>query len=592
MCRRVIVIMEKALKQYSLWEKEFLPQDLRDELIQIKEENEEIYDRFCRDLSFGTSGLRGKMGAGTNRMNQVVIRRATMGIADYLLERHRRPAMAVSYDTRRNSRRYAVMVAETLSERGIDAWITESPQPVPLLSFAIREMGLDGGIMITASHNPKEFNGYKVYDHCGNQIDDEKARLIESYIDRHEYFPARPAEEAEQDGSEPGEGEIRPVPDRVIQSYRDHICSLGLWWTDERERRQRAMERLSVIYTPLDGTGFPHVMEVFRKLGLKKVTIVESQTTFNGEFSTCPSPNPENRQVFEEAMALPECEEADLIIATDPDSDRMGVMVREEGGGPFVQLSGNQVGVLLFDYLCRCLGREGLRGKRAYKSLVSTPMLDRIAAAYGVKVENTLTGFKNIAARIETLHQEGREDEFLFGFEESLGYLYGLYTRDKDGVMASQLICLAAAAWKEKGLTLAERLKQLYQQYGYMESRSDALVFTQEKDRGQIQSMMGGLLAGNLKTVLDLPVKSDVSFAAEQVYQGQIREGSGRQHAFILRPSGTELKLKLYVFAEGASRQEACRTADRILAELKDFLYDFLKNNDELRNNDGVKEYE
>ena len=566
------------MEQYSRWEKEILPSDLREELLEIKDNKEEIYDRFCRDLTFGTSGLRGKMGAGTNRMNSVVIRRVTMAIGDYLTEQREHPSLILSYDTRKHSREYAIIAAETLAAQGVEAWITEEPEPVPLLSYAVREMGIGGGIMITASHNPKEFNGYKVYDHCGNQIGEEKARLIEAYIRKHDYF-----EETRDEKGKKKRGSIHLVPGEVIERYRQSISRLALWWTEDEKQRNRAMERLSVLYTPLDGTGFSHVTEIFKRLGIKKISVVKSQMVFDGEFKTCPSPNPENRQVFDEALKSENAAGADLIIATDPDSDRMGVMVR--ANDKFIQLSGNETGVLLFDYLCRCLDAEVLREKVVYKSLVSTPLLDRIAAEYGIKVKNTLTGFKNIAAEMERLQSRGREKDFLFGFEESLGYLYGTYTRDKDGVMASQLICLAAAFWLTRGLTLTERLEQIYQRYGYVDARSDYFLFSAEKDRQNITAMMDCLLKGELKQVRNLPVKEDRTYAKEQVYQGEIMSREGRRHKFIIRPSGTELKLKIYAFAEGSSREEACRAAEAIIEEIKLFLIHFL------RNKDGVTEY-
>jgi len=572
--------MEKALKEYTRWLSEALPQDLREELETIKENKEEIYDRFCRHMTFGTSGLRGRMGAGTCFINSVVLKRATMGIADYVLERRPHPAIAISYDTRQNSQDYAYGVAEVLSARGIDVWIMEEAQPVPLLSFAVRHLGLSGGIMITASHNPKEYNGYKVYDHYGNQIDDAKARKIEGYIEKHGYF--------DEPRRAPGTaGNIFTVPRNTIEAYRDAIADLAPWPRDafQRDIPQGGVLKkdLHLIYTPLNGTGIKHVPEILHRAGIEIEQLVECQLEGDGLFATCPSPNPENRQAFAEAEKLVRVRlaegkpAADLIVATDPDCDRMGAMVHHNG--EYILLSGNQMGEVLFDYLCICHGgpeKLGLEGKRLYKSLVSSPLVDLMAAPHGIRVENTLTGFKNIALQMERLAEAGCEEEFFFGFEESIGYLYGTYTRDKDGVMAAQLACLAAAYWKAQGMTLLDRLDQIHDRYGFVETRAGALHFKREKDREVIARLMEALHGGQLQEILDCPVKADSTYAKENIYQGRIEkeDSAGRHcsHRFVVRPSGTELKLKSYVFAEGTCQGDAEDAADSLLKALQTWL--------------------
>ena len=565
--------MEKALKQYTRWLSETLPADLREELENIKDCEEEIHDRFCRDMTFGTSGLRGRMGAGTCRINSVVLKRATMGIADYVLGRRPHPAMAISYDTRRNSREYAFGVADVLAARGIDVWIMEEAQPVPLLSFAIRYLGLSGGIMITASHNPKDYNGYKVYDHFGNQIDDAKARLIEGYIEKHGYF--------DEPRLSPGiSGKIFPVPREAIAAYRREIAALAL---RPEDCPAGCGTDLQVIYTPLNGTGIRHVPEILQRAGLKCLQLVENQLEGDGRFETCPSPNPENPQAFQEARNLAEKRAsegkpaADLILATDPDCDRMGCMVYH--GGEYVLLSGNQMGELMFDYLCICHGgreKKGLEGKIVYKSLVSSPLADLMAAPHGIQVGNTLTGFKNIALQMEKLAEEGREKDFLFGFEESIGYLYGMYTRDKDGVLAAQLAYLTAAYWKAEGMTLLDRLAQIHDQYGFVETRAAAIHFKLEKDRRIMSALMEALLGGELCRILGCPVETDLTYGKENIFQGTIKQkdSAGRlcSHRFIVRPSGTELKLKSYVFAEGSCQEDAEEAADGLLKALQTWL--------------------
>ncbi|MGN0715177.1 MAG: phospho-sugar mutase, partial [Anaerovoracaceae bacterium] len=561
--------MEREQREYTIWCGEDLPKELQRQLLEIKGNEEEICDRFCRGLTFGTSGIRGRMGVGTCRMNPVVVRRATLGIADYVSSRYAHPAIVISYDTRMHSEEYAYVTAETLADRGIDTWIMGKPQPVPLLSFAVRHMGLAGGIMITASHNPREYNGYKVYDHLGNQIDDEKARQIEACIEDHGYF------EKEENRTEI-RGRIRTVPQDIIEDYRNNISDRAVWWQADASACRKVMENLSVIYTPLNGTGLSHVTEILGRLGIRDLEVVECQTAGDGQFVTCPSPNPEYRKAFAEAERLAEKriaegrKPADLLLATDPDSDRMGAMVRN--GSEYVLLSGNQAGELIFDYLCDAVGGpdgKDLKHRVVYKSLVSSPLADRIGQVRGITVENTLTGFKNIAQKMEQLRQAGREEDFLFGFEESHGYLYGTYTRDKDGVMACQLICLAAGRCMEETLTLTEKLGQLHENYGYMETRAGALHFQREKDRQVMSDIMAELFAGSLQTVLNLPVEMDRAYEKENVFQGTVktRDVSGEdacclQHRFVIRPSGTELKLKVYVFAEGRNQEAASEAAD------------------------------
>ena len=567
--------MEREEREYTIWCRQKLSEELRSQLNEIKDDPEEIQDRFCGGLSFGTSGLRGRMGAGTSRMNQVVVRRATLGIADYTLQRHRHPAVAISYDTRMHSREFAQVTAETLAARGIDTWMMESPQPVPLLSFAVRQMELAGGIMITASHNPREYNGYKVYDHTGNQIDDEKARAIEAFIEGHGYFEDVP-------DCPDGRGRIRMVPGEVIEDYRQNISSRAVWWSADTTACRKAMEELSVIYTPLNGTGLSHVTEILTRLGIKDLEVVECQKEGDGQFATCPSPNPENRKAFAEGEKLARKrilegrKPADLILATDPDSDRMGVMVRDvrEPGG-YVLLSGNQAGEVIFDYLCDAAG-EARKEKVVYKSLVSSPLVDLMGRARGVRVGNTLTGFKNIAKEMERLRQAGREEDFLLGFEESHGYLYGTYTRDKDGVMACQLICLTAARCRQEGMSLMEKLHQLHEIYGYMETRAGAVHFQREKDRQVMDRIMEDLFAGGLPSVCGAPVEVDRTYEKERVFQAGITTDSDRgqrwTHRFVIRPSGTELKLKAYVFAGGQDEESASATADDILRSLMEWL--------------------
>jgi len=559
--------MERAFREYTRWKGENLPADLAAELDLMAQNQDEIYDRFCKDIAFGTSGLRGKMGAGTNRINSVVLRKATLGIARYLTERYQAPAVVIGYDTRINSEDYARAVAEVYAAKGVDAYLFSEPTPVPVVSFAVRHLGINGGIMLTASHNTKEYNGYKVYDHFGNQIDELKAALIETYISDEDPFCWQPSELC---------GRVINLDDSVRAAYIQAVKKETLWW-DEPEECRRALADLKVCYTPLNGSGYSYVMGVLENLGVKNITVVESQQAPDGNFPTCPSPNPENDHVYEEAFRVCEANDHkfDIIIATDPDSDRLGLVVRGEEG--YVHLSGNQVGELMFDYVCRChsegiCGRD-LSGKKvAFKSFVSSPLAEEIGRAYGVEVRNVFTGFKNIVREIEQMKAAGRENDFLFGFEESLGYLYGDYTRDKDGIMAAQMVCLMAAQQKAAGSDLIRKLESIYGRYGYTESIATSIVFRQEKDREKMAAMMEDLFRGKLKACQreDAPVRREFCYRQQKMYCADLDGG----HRVIVRPSGTELKLKIYIFAKGQSRDEAIDMAAGLCSWARNILED------------------
>ncbi len=378
--------MERYVNEYARWCGETLPDALKAELAAIENNKEEIYDRFCRDMYFGTSGMRGRMGAGTNWMNTITVRRATAAVANWLKEtsscREKRPTVVIGYDTRQNSGLYAQTTAQTLLSQGIDVWLSSQNMPVPVLSFAVRYLQADCGIMITASHNPKEYNGYKVYDNRGCQIDEATARCIEEHMAALDYFVQPQSTET---------GELRSFGDEIKKAYLQALYDNLAFWGEEDERRQ-AMAELKICYTPLNGVGYPYVTEILDRIGIKQKTDVLSQTEPDGNFPTCPSPNPEYPETFREALKTCAQEEQagrepfDLVLATDPDSDRLGVMVRNDDR--YTLLSGNQVGELLFDYLCKVRlpedDPESSKGKVAMKSYVSSPVVGRIAADKGM----------------------------------------------------------------------------------------------------------------------------------------------------------------------------------------------------------------
>ncbi len=546
-----INIMEKAYREYMRWCKENLPKELSEQLRAIDGNDEEIYSRFCKDIAFGTSGLREKMGAGTNRINSITIRKASIAISKYLNEKYERPSLVIGYDTRNNSEEYARIAAEAFSENGVDIYLFEEPTPVPAVSFAVREMKLSGGIMITASHNTREYNGYKVYDHYGNQIDDRKAKIIEEYMHISDPFSR---------GGTGKKGEIHRVSEEIKERYLEALDE-NTKKLREDEKVRRALGELKICYTPLNGTGMNYVPRQLAKIGMRpeNIIIVESQAEPDGDFATCPAPNPEYEAAFSEALALCGAQGAKpaLILATDPDSDRLGVMaLRVSGKSEYVKLSGNQVGEILLDYVCR--HAEPGRNYVAFKSHVSSPLAEDIAREYGIKLRNVFTGFKNIAFEMQHLADNPQEGEFLFGFEESLGYLYGDYTRDKDGVMASQLVCLAAAELAAEGRSLIDKLSQLYEKYGYIYTETFGVEFEREADRRKAESIMQGFFAGKFRTGDTL---REYCYREKKLYRADFAGG----HRLLVRPSGTEPKLKLYVFARGSER----RCAERSCAQIR-----------------------
>lgn len=557
--------MEKIIKQYSQWKEQALPDNLRAEIEDISDNQEQIYDRFCSELAFGTSGLRGKMGVGTNRINEIVIRRATMGVADYLLAKQKNSLIVISYDTRIGSKMFAESVAKALTMRGIDVYIFGEPTPVPVLSFTVKHLGASGGIMITASHNPKEYNGYKVYDHCGNQIDDLKARKVETYINKRSYFEE--IHEPEVSGTVTvDKGEIK-------EAYLEALKSNILCWTEDRDEFNKSMENLSVVYTPLNGSGRDFVMGAFDYLGVGNVKRVSEQWEHDGNFVTCPSPNPENPKALQKALEHAD-DSTDVIIATDPDSDRMGVMARKNGR--FERLTGDQVGILMLDYVCSC-HKKGINGKNlkgqkvVFKSLVSSPFAADIAKHYGVEIKNVPTGFKNIAKEMENLKQQGREEDFLFGYEESLGYLYGNYTRDKDGILAAQMTCLMAAQLKQEGKSLFDKIEELHKQHGYITSGANSIEFSMEKDRKTMEQIMEDLFGSKLTTMAGESLIPDNSYRHLKMFRASVPSG----HQIIIRPSGTELKIKIYAFAKGTSQEEADKNIEKIMADINEFAKEY-----------------
>ena len=509
-------------------------------------------DSFYRNLSFGTGGLRGVLGAGTNRMNIFTVMKATRGLGAYLLETFREPSCAVSCDSRIHSRDFAELTAAVLAEMGITVWIYPALEPTPMLSFAVRHLSASAGVMITASHNPAEFNGYKVYGRDGCQITLEAAACIQQMIDRQEdLYDSVPEFERYL-----ASGRIRYIPENVIESYYQSILKLRVY---------PCACPLHVVYSPLNGSGNIPVREMMKRLGNVRVTIVREQELPDGRFPTCPYPNPEIREAMNLAIAETVRSGADLCFATDPDCDRMGAGIRV--GSEVHLISGNDMGILMLDYLCRHMVKPDSIRPVVVKTIVTTDMAAALCRRYGLELRNVLTGFKYIGEQIARLEASGQEDRFLFGFEESYGYLSGTDVRDKDAVNAALLLCDMASELKMQGLTLLDRLHDLQTEFGLFVQR--LLTFKYEGENGalRMQQIMKSLRGEKeeLDPVLSGAERVDYLYDHTGLPKSDVISYSlSEDEKFIVRPSGTEPKLKAYLFARAQTAEEAEEKLNRL----------------------------
>ncbi len=508
--------------------------------------DEQLVSAFSSDLEFGTAGLRGVMGLGTARMNVYVIRRATKGLAVYLKNHFEEPKVAISYDSRNNSRRFAEAAAGVLAKAGIKTYMYAEMMPVPVLSYTTRYLNCDAGIMITASHNPKQYNGYKVYAATGGQILDAAADEILAEImklDMFEDVDYFSFEEALENGCE-------FVPEEVYNSFLAE-AEAASQFSDERD--------IEIVYTPLNGSGARPVQDILARNGFDKVSVVKEQLEPDGDFPTCPSPNPEKVEVYDLAVALAKEKNADIIVATDPDCDRVGVMAKK--GDEFVLITGNQLGILFTDYIA---GRtENPETKTMVTSVVSTPMVNRMAESYGIGMRRTLVGFKYIGEQIDLL-----KDGYMFGFEESNGYLVGQYARDKDGVVAAKMACQMAAYYKAQGRTLIDVLDDLYAKFGHC---VDQTVSVDLDDISRAKGIMAAIATREAAEKVFGDVSGFINYSADETglpktNMIQIEKEDGTR--VIVRPSGTEPKVKLYMsFYE----EDAAKLEERKKAILDDF---------------------
>lgn len=570
---------DEIMTAYKLWcEKAVDDADLQTELKEIAGDDEAIVDRFYRDLEFGTGGLRGVIGAGSYRLNVYTIRRATQGLADYVNGDFDNGSVAIAYDSRIKSDVFAKEAARVLAANGIKVYIYPELMPTPMLSFAVRYYSTSAGIVVTASHNPAKYNGYKVYGSDGCQITLDVANTVIGKINDVPMFGGAKIMSFEE-GLE--SGMIEYIGQDCIDAYLEKVVEQGIH-TD-----LVAGSGLKVVYTPLNGTGNKPVRAILSKIGIKEVTVVPEQENPDGNFPTCPFPNPEIKEALACGLKLCETVKPDLLLATDPDADRVGIAVPSPSGD-YVLFSGNEVGALLMEYICNERIALGTMPERpvAVKTIVTTDIVAKMAKEYGVELREVLTGFKFIGEQIGFLEADGEDSRYIFGFEESYGYLAGSYVRDKDSVVASMLICEMAAFYRTKGVSLLEARDRMYAKYGNYLHSQESFVCEGASGMQRMKEIMadlrnntpkeiGGLnvlkfgdyiaseeteLATGAKAVIDLPKSDVLAFRLEQ------------DASVIIRPSGTEPKIKAYYTTIGETREAAEKLQKTIADDFKAIL--------------------
>ena len=528
--------------EYQAWCMYAMEDDLQTDLLQYGEE--EIEDAFYRNLEFGTGGLRGILGAGTNRMNVYTVAKVTQGLADYIIKEHgNKASVVIGFDSRLKSELFARTTAAVFVANGISVHLWPKLNPVSTVSFATRFLNVSAGVMITASHNPRQYNGYKVYGHDGCQITTEAAMKILSEIEKLNVF---------KDVKRMNfnlifkTGKLKYIEECVLTSFLEKVKGQSQLYGEEIDKT------LSIVYTPLNGTGYIPVTRVLKESGFKNITLVEEQRLPDGNFPTCPYPNPEEKETL--ALGLEYCKKkkADVLLATDPDCDRVGIAVKNNQG-EYVLLSGNETGILLLDYICSQREKHKKMPKKPvmFKTIVSLEMAEEIAKHYGVESIDVLTGFKFIGEQIGLLEKKNQSNRFIFGFEESYGYLSGDYVRDKDGVGASYLICEMIAYYKSKGIALWDKLQDLYRMYGYYLNTLHSYLFTgalgADKMKVTMQKVHDNLKEGGEFAGLKVTNIVDYSLGVDGLPKSKVlkicMEGAC---SVIIRPSGTEPKLKLY----------------------------------------------
>lgn len=567
------------MKLYNEWlENAVEDADLIAELESIKGNEEEIHERFYKSLTFGTAGLRGVLGAGTNRMNIYVVRQATQGLANYILQKYGKGAVAISHDSRIKADLFMLEAARVLAGNGIKVYITSELQPTPVLSYLVRYFKCQAGIMVTASHNPAKYNGYKAYGEDGCQMTDVAAGIVYDEICKLDMF--KDVKVADFDEALKS-GLIEYVCENVYDTYLEKVM--------EQQVNPGICKGadLKVVYTPLNGAGNKLVRKVLNKIGVEEITVVPEQELPDGNFTTCPYPNPEIKEALQKGIELCEKVQPDLLLATDPDADRVGIAVKDYDGS-YRLISGNEDGIMLTDYILSSRKANGTLPEKPVlvKTIVTTKLINKLCEKYGCELKNVLTGFKYIGEIILNLEKTGEENRYVFGFEESYGYLAGTYVRDKDAVVASMLVCEMAAYFKKQGKSLAQVIDSLYEEFGYYLNHTSAFEFEGAAGMEKMNNIMAEIrenlpteidgrkvvkvsdyllkyeldTATGTKTAIDLPTSNVISFALEG------------DNEVIIRPSGTEPKIKTYITAVGKNFDDAESIKDSLVEASKKLL--------------------
>lgn len=557
-------------EKYVVWSKKASEDpDVKQELVQIQNDEEKKEDAFYRDLAFGTGGLRGVIGAGTNRMNIYTVRKATQGLSNYVNKHFEegKKSVAISYDSRIKSNLFAKTAAEVFAANGIKVHIYPTLMPVPCLSFAVRKLECAAGVMVTASHNPSKYNGYKVYGSDGCQITTEAAAEILSEIEAIDPFIDVKLEKYDELIKQ---GRIQYISEDVYTDFVEHVKAQSVLGKNDVVDRD-----VAIVYTPLNGAGLKPVLRTLNESGFTNITVVKEQENPDGNFPTCPYPNPEIKEAMALGMEYAKKKNADLLLATDPDCDRCGIAVRNPDG-EYVLLSGNETGMLLLDYICARRKENGTMPNDPVfiKTIVTTDLGEEIADHYGVKTINVLTGFKFIGEQIGKLEKAGRESSYICGFEESYGYLTGTYVRDKDGVDAAFMISEMFAYYKTHHISFLEKLDELYQTYGYRLNTLHSYQFEGSKGFDKMQSIMKSF-RNQMDEIAGVPIRQVFDYSngidglpKSDVMKFILADGS----SVVVRPSGTEPKLKTYISIKAVSKEEAADKEKAVADVLAKFM--------------------
>lgn len=564
---------------YNEWlENAVEDKDLKAELESIKNNEDEIYDRFYTALKFGTAGLRGIIGAGTNRMNIYVVRQATQGLANYVLKKYGNGSVAISHDSRIKADLFMNEAARVLAANGIKVYITSELQPTPVLSYLVRYFKCQAGIMVTASHNPAAYNGYKAYGEDGCQMTDVAANTVYDEISKLDMF--KDVKIADFDEAVKS-GMIEYVDESVYDTYLEKVM--------EQQVNPGVCKGadLKVVYTPLNGTGNKLVRKVLGKIGVNDVVVIPEQELPDGNFTTCPYPNPEIKEALAKGLELCEKEQPDLLLATDPDADRVGIAVKDYDGS-YRLISGNEDGVMLTNYILSCKKASGKLPEKpvVVKTIVTTKLINKLCEKYGCELKNVLTGFKYIGEVILNLEKKHEENRYLFGFEESYGYLSGTYVRDKDAVVASMLVCEMAAYYKKQGKSLAEVIDGLYEEFGYYLNKTYSFEFGGAAGMHKMADIMTAVrdntpksIAGyDVVKVSDYLLRKETDVATGSVTDIDLPKSNvialhlADDNAVIIRPSGTEPKIKLYITSVGKDKDNAAKICEKLVVASKEIL--------------------